>query len=173
MHIFVSLVEEAYMSNKKELIYSYLAGFIDADGSITITIERSKRKTKTGEKLQEQYCVKLSAHNCKIEPIQMLSEEFGGGKIRFKKTGKAKNHDNWRPCYEWMITKNKAALAIKLLLPFLLIKKKQAELCLQLDKIKKTHSASKRRWNPELNEKINNQFVLLKSEVNLLNKRGQ
>jgi hypothetical protein len=158
------------MPDYKELVYAYLAGFIDADGSITITIERSKDKKGN---LKEQYCVKIAAHNCKIEPIELLRREFGGGKVRHKKTGKAKNHDNWRPCYEWMLTKNKAAIAIRTLLPYLIIKRKQAELCLQVDDLKKKTNGAQRRWNPELNKEINNQFKLLKEEVNLLNKRGQ
>ena len=42
------------MSTDKEIVSAYLAGFIDADGSISITVERSKRKTKNGEILQEE-----------------------------------------------------------------------------------------------------------------------
>lgn len=151
------------MHSNKE-IYAYLAGFIDADGSIGIVSIKSKNKTR--------YRIKLSAHNCKKEPIDLLASVFGGGKIRFKKTGKAKLHDNWRPCYEWALTANKAANAIKLLLPYLMIKNQQALLCLELDKINKNNSSSKRRWDPQLSDEINQKFSSLKERINILNKRG-
>lgn len=152
------------MLSYKDLNYAYLAGFIDADGSIGIVTIKSNNKIR--------YRIKLSAHNCKKEPIDFLYTIFGGGKIRLKKTGKAKLHDNWRPCYEWMITSNKAAQAIKELLPFLKVKREQAELCLKLDEINKQHSSCKRRWNPELSSKIDKQFAEFKSKINELNKRG-
>lgn len=154
----------------KELVYAYLAGFIDADGSISITIERSKDSKGN---LREQYCVKIAAHNCKIEPIELLKSEFGGGKVRHKKTGKTKLHTNWRPCYEWSLTKNKAAIAIRTLLPYLRIKDKQAKLCLELDDLKKSTNAVTRRWNKNLNKELTVKFAALKAEVNSLNKRGQ
>jgi len=160
------------MTNK-EIIYAYLAGFIDADGSITIVTANSIRKTKTGDVKQCQFRVKLSAHNCKIDPINLLKQEFGGGKLRFKKTGKAKEHANWRPCYEWIITNNQAAHALKCMLPYLTIKKEQANLCLELDSLKKKYSASTRRWNKELNSDLNKKFQELKNKINILNKRGQ
>lgn len=160
--------------SNKELIYAYLAGFIDADGSITIVKTRCNYKTKTGiKKSTAQYRVKLSAHNCKIEPIQLLQKEFGGGKLRHKKTGKTKLHDNWRPCYEWIITNIQAATAIKVLLPYLLIKDEQARICIELNDFKRTYSSGKRRWNKEFSEMCEQKFEVWKQRCNVLNKRGQ
>lgn len=163
-------MEDTYITTDKEKIYAYLAGFIDADGSITIVT--AKYKNKKGI-MRTQYRIKLSAHNCKIEPIQILQKEFGGGKLRHKKTGKAKLHENWRPCYEWIITNTMAANAIKLMLPYLTVKKEQALLCLKVNELKTSTNAATRRWNPELSREITNKFYELKSQINLLNKRGQ
>jgi len=156
---------------KNELIYAYLAGFIDADGSVTIVISRYKEK-KTG-KLRIQYRIKLSAHNCKIGPIAILQQYFGGGKLRYKKTGKAKLHDNWRPCYEWIICNTLAAEALKKMLPYLTVKKRQAILALRMDKIKKRYGRKiVRRWNPEFGIRCDRVYEKLKQECNRLNKRG-
>lgn len=154
------------MSTNKEKLHAYLAGFIDADGSITIVSAKSKKKNI-------QYRVKLSAHNCKIEPIQILQKEFGGGKLRNTRRGKVKLHPNWRACYEWIITDAQAANAIRQILPYLIVKKEQALLCLEMDTLKKKTSAAARRWNPQLNQDITNKFISLKEKINLLNKRGQ
>ena len=157
----------------KELTYAYLAGFIDADGSISIIKTKYSRKTKNGLKESTQYRIKLSAHNCKIEPLQMLQKEFGAGKLRHKKTGKTKLHDNWRPCYEWVVCNTQAAIAIKALLPYLTIKKEQANLCIELDDFRQTYSAVQRRWDPDFSKLCDEKFEGLKKKCNLLNKRGQ
>lgn len=153
------------MPTDKELLYAYLAGFIDADGSITIVTAKTKKSM--------QYCVKLSAHNCKIEPIEILQRTFGGGKLRNTRRGKVKLHPNWRACYEWILTKNQAALAIRTLLPYLVVKREQANLCLELDDLKKSCNSAERRWNPELSNKLTSRFQELKEQINILNKRGQ
>jgi hypothetical protein len=158
------------MTNDKEKLYAYLAGFIDADGSITIV--NAKYKDKKGI-TRIQYRIKLSAHNCKIQPIQVLQKEFGGGKLRNTRRGKIKLHPNWRSCYEWIITNHMAANAIKSMLPYLIVKKEQALLCLEMDRLKTETNAAIRRWNPELGKKITNQFIELKTKINVLNKRGQ
>lgn len=166
-------MEDTYMSNDKEKIFAYLAGFIDADGSLTIVTAKYNRKTKNGLIPCIQYRVKLSAHNCKLQPIELLQKEFGGGKLRNTRRGKVKLHPKWRACYEWIITNTMAANAIQSMLPYLIVKNEQAILCLELDKLKKLHTASARRWNIELNEELNNKFQSLKDQINILNKRGQ
>lgn len=145
----------------KELLYAYLAGFVDADGSIGI-VSVSKPKS---------YVVKLSAHNCKEDPIILFQSEFGG-KVRCKKTGKAKLHDNWRPCYEWIVTANLASNAIEKLLPYLRSKRVQALTCLRLNKIKHWHSASQKRWDRDLSEKCTRIYQKLKDRTKKLNRRG-
>jgi hypothetical protein len=151
-------------------ILAYLAGFIDADGSITIVIARYKDK-ETG-KIKVQYRAKLSAHNCKVEPIQLLQETFGGGKLRYKKTGKARAKEHWRPCYEWTITSTMATSAMKQMLPFLRIKREQADICLQLQEIRDKHPVVWQRWNPALAAQMQEKLGELKSRCNVLNKRG-
>ena len=161
------------MTDDKNLTYAYLAEFIDANGSITITKTKCSYKTKDGTKKgTTQYRVKLSAHNCKIAPIQLLQQTFGGGKLRNTRRGKVKLHPNWRACYEWTLTCVQATNALKAMLPYLKIKDEQARICIELDAFKKTYSPGQRRWDKEFNERCEQKFAAWKERCNVLNKRG-
>jgi intein/homing endonuclease len=145
----------------KKLKYAYLAGFVDADGSISIKSQSKKRP----------YLGYITVYNCNKEVIEMFFEEFGGGKSRYKKTGKNWNK-NWRPCWEWQLTAQKAARAIEKIYPYLVIKKRQATLVLELCKIKSENQGPIARWQPERWKKVIDQFAELKKECKQLNLRG-
>lgn len=144
---------------------AYLAGFIDADGSITIVTHHVKNRPS--------YRAKISAYNCKLAPIQLLKDTFGGGKLRYRKpSASGRNSDKWRECYEWTLTAKQAEIALEKLLPFLMIKRSQAIQCLRLRKIQNKHNKAQRRWHPDLDIKCRRIFQKLKERCNKLNKRG-
>lgn len=155
----------------QELIFAYLAGFIDADGSITI-INHHYNSNNPNKK--NSFRVKLSAHNCKKEPIQLLINMFGGGKLRCRKQKTNDNRDasKWRPCYEWTLTAKQAEYAIKKLLPYLKIKHIQARQCLRLGALMTKYNAATRRHHPDIDLRCRKIFQKLKEKCNKLNKRG-
>lgn len=157
------------MPNTNE-IYAYLAGFVDADGSISIMRDRYFDKKLNRDRFK--YRIKLSVHNCKIEPIELFKKHFGGGKLRNTRRGKVKLHPNWRACYEWTLWSKQAEDAIRLLLPYLLIKKPQALLALEMQDFRHTVKTNDyKKEEIKLNcEKI---FSELKEKCKILNKRGQ
>lgn len=150
-------------SFNKRCLDAYLAGFVDADGSISI---KSTSKIKG-------HTVSLSVHNCNEVAVQMFVDRFGGGKLRSKLTGKAKYNSNWRPCWEWTLTCKKAAKAIKALYPFLVVKKRQAELAMQLDDMKSKSNGMLARWQPQKWKEVLKEYDFLKGECKKLNKRGR
>ena len=151
--------------------YAYLAGFVDADGSISLV--RDKYFDKKLNRDRYKYRIKLSVHNCKIEPIEVFKKCFGGGKLRNTRRGKAMaEHPNWRECYEWTLWSKQAEDAIRLLLPFLLIKKQQALLALEMQDLK--HSIKTNDYKKEeLRVLYEGKFSELKEACKLLNKRGK
>ena len=150
-------------------LLAYLAGFIDADGSITIVIARY---TSSDGIRKTQYRAKLSACNCKLAPLKLLQRTFGAGKVRLRHwKGKRKRH--WKPNYKWIVCNRLATRALSQLLPFLKIKHKQAKHCLTMQALKDSHSSAARRWNPTLNKKCEAQCQKLKTLCNHLNKRGR
>lgn len=141
----------------KDILYAYMAGFVDADGSIGISAV-SKAK---------QYVSKITVTNCNKKVVELFKDEFGG-KVRCR-TWKNKN---WKPGYEWSYTAVKAQNIITLLLPYLRIKKKQALLVLRLGKLKARYNGAVRRWDRDIDKKCDRVYCKLKNRCQLLNKRG-
>jgi hypothetical protein len=143
----------------KEL-FAYLAGFVDADGSINISSGSAKAT-----------CVfKLNVYNRDRKIINLFAKTFGGkGKIRKRRNP---NNRNWRPCYEWTLSANQAYEAIQGLKPFLRIKRKQADLGCELQELKRKYSTSFKNHNPKLMIKLRAEYNRLKSRCMKLNKRG-
>lgn len=151
------------MRREKELLYAYLAGIVDGEGSISI---------QTSGKVK-QFTTKLTVTNTNYEMIQLFEQEFGG-KVRQRvwKTAGPQDKLNWKPCYEWTLIHQKAASAVELLYPHLRIKKRQAILLLRLNRLKRRYNGAKRRWDKELNAKCLRVYGKLKARCKALNQRG-
>lgn len=147
------------MLDEKQLLYAYMAGFLDADGSISIvSLSQNKR-----------YTVKVSITNCNQDVISLFSKEFGG-KIRAK-SGKKKN---WNTCYEWSMTSNKALAIINTLYPFIKIKRGQADLAIELQALraKMRKEGVHHRWHKDKWDLGQKKMLKIKEACMKLNKRG-
>jgi len=143
----------------KKLLYAYMAGFVDADGSISI-ISMSQKK---------RFTVRITVSNCNYDIISLFTTEFGG-KVREKK-GRKKN---WKVCYEWSLTSNKALAVIQTLYPFLRIKQGQADLTIELQqlRLKMKSEGIHHRWHKEKWDAGQTIMQQLKDKCMSLNKRG-
>lgn len=146
----------------KDLLYAYMAGFVDADGSISI-ISVGRAKT---------FIVRITVNNTNYDIIELFSKEFGG---KIRKNGNTKRNIRWKECYEWTLTNNKGLNVIKKLYPYLIIKKQQADLTIELQQLRsdtKKQGISSRWHKEEWNKKI---VIMndIKQKCLLLNKRGK
>ena len=139
--------------------YAYMAGFVDADGSISISTVSSTK----------QYVPKLTVCNCNKTVVEMFEREFGG-KVRERVWQK---HVNWRPNFEWTLTARKGRNAVLKLLPYLRIKRDQALLVVKLQGLKDTFNGAMRRWDRELDAKCDLVYRKIKDRCKALNKRGK
>ena len=101
-----------------DILRAYLAGCMDCDGCFNI-----KRKTPYGD---GHYLPRVSLWQTNPTIPYLLSQEFGG-KVK-KLTRKAPAKD----IYRWEVTYSKAAALCEAVLPFLRIKKVQAQALLSL-----------------------------------------
>lgn len=101
----------------------YAAGFIDGDGCISIYL-----RTKSSS-LVPLFNVQLMANGVDERPLVRLQSLFGGVihlKARNGPLGR-------RPIYCWVIQGKEAVESISILLPFLVLKREQAELAIKAD----------------------------------------
>ncbi len=109
---------------------AYMAGIIDADGSIGIkrsTYAQRVRKDATQPVYSERVTVRQVEHHA----IELLHEVFGG---RLGIHGPSAKRG--RPMYEWQVTDLRAHRCLTALRPFLRIKAAQADNALALRRLK-------------------------------------
>lgn len=98
--------------------WEYLAGMIDADGSIGTT------RTGANRNVVGRVIVTNTNHDF----LRILKEQFGGS-LNLRSIG---SKENWKPYGSIIWTNRGAEMILEQVLPYLIIKKRQAELCLEL-----------------------------------------
>lgn len=112
--------------NADPVTLAYCAGVIDSDG--TIGIKRMSYSMRVvGDSKQPTYAARICVRQVSREAVDLLCSAFGGT-IRISKPGAR----NGRSLFEWSVQDRIAEGALRRLLPFLRIKKAQAENCLHL-----------------------------------------
>lgn len=98
---------------------AWAAGFIDGDGVISV-YQRTDRN--------RGFSVVVRAMNTNRLALEKLHSMFGG---TIHVMTKANNTHGWKPSFYWAASDRTAEVAIRGLLPFLLLKRPQAELALE------------------------------------------
>ena len=153
-----------------KITLSYIAGFMDGEGCITLN--RTYRKDARNKKayFRDEYlgAVQIGMADIPIqrEILKMLKEHYGGYYAEFAPRPSAGK--NSKPTIFWRILSQKAARFCEDILPYLRVKKRQAEIVIEMAKSTRSNRGKK---------KLPDQKVLLLrkrllEEVRILNKRG-
>lgn len=134
---------------------AYLAGIIDGEGTFYIG---SKRRTINGF---IHYSSRVYVVNTNLEIINWLVDNFGGLKYIRKATNK------FRQRYEWILDRTKISSVVTAIFPYLIIKKKHAEVMLSFRK-SFDDNVSKRTTS----EEVRNLRFQLAESMKHLNHRG-
>jgi hypothetical protein len=111
-------------------LLAYLAGAIDSDG--TIGIKRSTYSMRvTGDSEQATFSERVALRQVTPHIPALLREQFGGYLGMNDPNAK-----RGRPLHSWQATDKRAVACLTALLPFLRIKREQAENCLRLRVLK-------------------------------------
>ena len=110
-------------------VLAYIAGFLDGDGSIFFQIVPRKDYK---QKFQIRTSIAFYQKKDNVEILNWIKEQFGAGYIRHRKTGISDYT---------IVESNKVYEILKLLQPYVKLKKKQVELGLEiLQKLKDKNS---------------------------------
>lgn len=101
-------------------VLSYVAGIVDGEGCLQIREQLVQRKYK-------HICMDVEVCNTSKRLIDFLHDTFGGHRY----TGKRPNRKIY---YRWKVSSAQAEAFLRLIYPYLLIKKEQADICFALRK---------------------------------------
>lgn len=107
-------------------IAAYLAGAIDSDGSIGIRRSTYAMRV-TGDARQPVYAERICLKQVTPQIPALLRETFGGSLML-----QAPSVTKGRPLHYWEATNRVAAEALRAMLPYLRVKRAQADACLAL-----------------------------------------
>lgn len=131
----------------------YLSGIIDGEGSIQIEIQSTNKVRK-----MDYYSIRLLVINTSKELMDWLNENFGG------KVTARKLIPNRRQCYKWNLCSYNAAKLLEQCLPYLIIKKREAEVLIEFMQTKPEGT-----WN--VTEEIQKRRKFLYDHLKKLNKK--
>ena len=106
---------------------AYLAGLFDGEGCIRINRAMSKKTLATMERATPDYDLAVHMTNQCLEVIEPFKENWGGYVY-------ANKRDNRKICFQWILYGRKAEEMIRLLQPYLIIKREKAILALEYQK---------------------------------------
>lgn len=106
---------------------AWAAGFVDGEGCIrTIDCTHKGRFTT-----QRWYSITIDVSQVKREPLDKFVELFGGKVLCHR--------DEYGPAHVWRAYGSRALNTLEKILPYLVVKKRQAELCIEFQRTKRTH----------------------------------
>ena len=120
------------MSKINETSKSYIAGIVDGEGCIGIW----KR-----EPTSKSYALKLKVKMNDYHSIKYIQKNFGGN--IYISSGFLRNGKKYNGFYSIEYASTKAAHILKLILPYLKVKKQQAQVAIKFNKLKQKHPTSK------------------------------
>jgi hypothetical protein len=153
----------------RELL-AYAAGVIDSDGSISIRLDTYAMRV-LGADTGPVYKERVSLSQIEPQAVDLFHQEFGGSRFT-----SPPQRANSQPLHRWQVVDRMAATLLLELIPYLRIKRRQAQICVELRELK---DASRRarfafgrghRGGGRRPGALANKMAALREEILLLNK---
>ena len=143
---------------------AYVAGIVDGEGSISIIAQKTSKN-----RFGHTFFVQVSVANTNEWLVRQL-QMFFGGSVYYNKRKVERGEGNWKPVYKWQIDTNGAVQFLVAILPYLKLKKAQAEIVISFQ-----DRRNKRPKNHKLMPKTEGEHAIEEAEqllVHTMNKRG-
>lgn len=154
----------------------YLAGVIDCEGTISITMHQQRTKTGFGEQIMH----KMAVSNTDTRLLQWLVDVTGLGNVKpssQSNSTKLERFDKTRikPLYIWGLWANNIRQLLPVIMPYLVIKGRQAELMMEslgLTKERVGRAYAGRGKGYPLSQEAKQRRREIVNEMRKLNQRG-
>lgn len=141
---------------RSQVVNAYMAGIIDGEGHFHMYYHPPIRR----------YYFTVGVANTNRDLLDWLVDNFSGKVYRHK----PKSHkDEWKDCWEWRLNQTDILSALPAILPFLKIKKRQAELAIEFRKTFAKENPGKRGLPDHIRRKRDDIMLELKS----INRKGK
>jgi hypothetical protein len=147
--VFDDADNSAAVNNRK---LAYFAGLFDGEGCINVT----EVKPKPG-RISPSFQTLAQISMTDRRPLDLLQQPFGGSMQLVDKEGA-------RPIWVWRVYHKAAKLFLEAVLPYLIVKKLQAELLIELE-----NGIPKRGFQRRLNDKEIERRRKIKNKIRALN----
>ena len=117
----------------KQQILAYAAGIVDGEGCLTISKQIRK------DRPSPSYRSSVTVSNTNPVLIQFFKDNFGGVFYKHSDERTDKNNKNWATAYTWYCSCSNVVEFLESILPYLLIKKGQAEEVINFQKTKSSY----------------------------------
>lgn len=154
----MSSYKQGKINKLTETQKAYIAGMIDADGSVGID-----RRTSESDKYPYNFAVRVLVVNTDYDLILWLKKVIGAG-CAYKTEYRYK--PNWNTVHRYQLTNEKGVELLNQIIPYMIVKRERAELVASLP-TRKTMCSKKGRSVE--NYALQN---ALYEQVSILNKRG-
>ncbi len=111
-------------------LFAYVAGVIDSDGSIGIL--RETYAIRRGRATQPTFSERVTIRQIEPEAVDLIHAHFGGCRSVIK----GRRERNQQPLQSLQLGDRRAGRLLAAVLPYLRIKRRQAELCLEMRDLK-------------------------------------
>lgn len=138
--------EKYVRKSYKPTVLAYLAGIVDGEGSLSIG---SYSKSSIGT---DQFTTYLCICNTNKDMIDWLVDNFGTKCIPYTNNQLSKN--SRLPVWRWQITGDKLLHVCELILPYIVAKRRQVEIMIEMRKTFKERTYAKGQNGPRISEEL-------------------
>ena len=146
-----------------EVELAYIAGLFDGEGHVFITIKKSTNKMRT-----QVHVLRVGITNTYRDVIEWLYELFP---TYLYKRIRHKDHPTWKPCFFWETSSGNAMDFLKIIYPYLRIKKEQAQLAIEFQTNWRDRRFNARRQIMKTSPEVLEKRQWYRDEISMLNKQ--
>ena len=142
----------------------YVAGLIDGEGSISLL-----RASQRGRGYADYHHLQVRVHNTHLGLLEWLKSKLGGAVCRMH----AAPTERHKQGYFWVNSTRPGVILLKLLLPYLIIKRRHAEVAIQyLERLWAARATMRERGVRVSSVSDDPVILALVAELSALNRRG-